>query len=156
MPNVTRAALLLIASSACTISSPDESGDGGTGGTGGSATCVAPSGQYLMSFQETGGNCGAQPSQYPVFDGTKQALSAGCSGDYTSSNGGCHDSFNLSCPLTGQQTQFAGSLDWTPDGKGAHGDMTWSLVTLTTNGSGQVIGTTIVCSSSYSISLVKT
>jgi hypothetical protein len=91
-----------------------------------------------------------------VFDGTKQALSAGCSGDYTSSAGGCHDSFNLSCPLTGQQTQFAGSLDWASDGRSAQGSMAWTLVTLTTNSSNQVVGTTIVCSSTYTITLVKT
>jgi hypothetical protein len=91
-----------------------------------------------------------------MFDGTKQALSAGCSGDYTSSAGGCHDSFSLVCPLTGQQTQQAGALDWTADGKSAQGSMTWSLVTLTTDSSGQVIGTTTVCTSTYTVSVIKT
>ena len=91
-----------------------------------------------------------------VFDGTKQALSAGCSGDYSSSAGGCHDSFHMVCPLTGQQTEYAGTLDWASDGKNAQGGMTWSLVTLTTDGSGQVIGTSTVCTSTYTVTLVKT
>ncbi len=157
MATLTRAALFVLASSACTISGPDQSDDGGTdGGSSSPPSCTAPTGQYVLTYQETSGNCPALPSQYPVFDGTKQVLSAGCSGDYTSSTSACHDSFSLQCPSVGQATQLSGTYDWAADGKSAQGSMTYSVVTLTTDSSGQVIGTSPVCTGAYTVTLTKT
>jgi hypothetical protein len=157
MATPPRAALFLIAASACTITGPaDESSDGGTDGGSSASSCAAPNGQYALTFQPTGGNCETPLPQYPVFDGTKQASSTGCAGDYTSSAGGCHDSYTLRCPLVGQEIDLSGTYDWNADGKSAQGSMTRSLVTLTTDSSGQVIGTTTVCTSTYTVSLIKT
>ena len=157
------AALLLSAYAlgACDLVQPNDTGDGGsdggTAGTGSGTSCAAPTGEYQLVYQEApGGTCGYQYPQYPVLDGSKQVLSAGCTGDYTSSAGGCHDSFSLQCPLTGQYIQRSGSLDWTADGKQAQGTVTLSLVTVTTDSSGQVTATSIACTSTYSITYSKT
>ncbi len=148
-------AVLLSTLSACTVTGPDDSSDGGTAGAASAAGCVAPSGQYQLNYQETGGGCGAQLTQYLTFDGTKQALSPGCDGTNTSTSGGCHDDFDLRCPLSGGYVQRTGSLDWSADGKSAHGTWTLSWVTVTTDSSGQVIATNPVCTSSYTVELIK-
>jgi hypothetical protein len=148
--------LLAVVLSACDLGPTDESGDGGSAGSGSVGGCAAPTGQYLLSYQETTGTCGAQYSTSLVFGNNKAALTAGCTGEFRSDASGCHDTFDIQCPLTGQVVERAGTLDWTSDGKSAQGSITVSLSSLTTDGSGIVIATTPVCSSRYTVSLIKT
>jgi hypothetical protein len=141
---------------ACTLGGSGDSEDAGAAGASSSEVCSAPSGSYRASFDEQSGDCGAQVDDTVVFDGTKEALRADCSGSYKSSDGGCSDSFTLECPVgAGQALKRSGTLEWSENGLRASGTLTLTLVTLTTDNAGQVIRETRVCSSQYDVQYVK-
>jgi hypothetical protein len=140
----------------CTLGPTGESDDTGAAGASSSQKCADPSGSYQASFELKSGDCGAQDKQTVVFDGSKDALSADCSGSFTTSDDGCEDQFNLECPFgAGQAVKRSGTLDWNDDGSSASGTVTLTLVTLTTDNSGQVINESRVCSGKYDVKYVK-
>lgn len=153
MHRLLPAAVLAISLGACVIDAPNSGDDAGVATT----TCVAPLGLYQLSYQEVSGTCGAQSPVNVVFDGTKQALATGCTtGSVVTSGGGCTDTLQLGCtPLAGQTIQKSGTVDWTSDGKTAHGVVSLSLVTLTTNSAGEVTDTSVACSSTYNVTYAK-
>jgi hypothetical protein len=141
---------------ACTLGGPDDAEDDGAAGANASAVCTAPSGSYRGAFKEQSGDCGVQVDDTVVFDGTKDALRADCSGKYESSDDGCRDTFSLECPSgPGQALKRSGTLVWSEDGSKASGTLTLTLVTLTTNAAGQVLGESRVCSSQYDVEYLK-
>lgn len=141
---------------ACTVDlGPHQnSSDAGAGGQGAGPACVPPSGSYQATYRETSGNCGPQLSETLVLSGGQPY--AECVGDYQQSATGCHGSFSLSCALQPAQTaERSGTLDWSSDGKEAHGSMTVSVETVSRDAAGETQEIHSVCSSSYDFKYIR-
>ena len=83
--------------------------------------CAERSGQYLVTFRERSGTCGAISEQIVTFGSSAAAASTSqCTSDGSASADGCKVTFALTCPSPdlgkGAKSVSQGTATWSADG----------------------------------------